>query len=52
MRDIEKAIKSKQESINNVLIVSGEKNKEKTVLIKHISKDNVLKKIKESLNGL
>jgi len=38
--------------INNVLIVSGGKNKEKTVLIKHIPKKDVLKKLMESLNGL
>ena len=39
-------------SIRDILIVSGEKNKEKTILIKNISKKVVLKQILERLNGL
>ena len=39
-------------SVRDVIIVSGEKNKEKTILIKNISKKNALKKILESLDGL
>ena len=35
-------------SIRDVLIVSGDKNKEKTILIKNISKKNVLKHLMES----
>lgn len=38
--------------IMDVLIVNGNKTKEKTVLIKNISKGDVVNKIKESLNEL
>jgi len=36
----------------NVAIVSGQKNKEKTVFVKDVLVDNVLKKLRESLDGL
>jgi uncharacterized protein (TIGR00251 family) len=39
-------------SIQDVFIVSGEKSKEKTILIKEISAHNVINKLQESLNGL
>jgi len=38
--------------INNVYIISGKKSKEKTILIKEISVNDVIKMLKESLNGL
>jgi uncharacterized protein (TIGR00251 family) len=38
--------------INNVYIISGKKSRQKTILIKDISVDNVIKMLKESLNGL
>ena len=38
--------------VENVLVVSGKKSRAKTVLIKDISSRNVVKKLKESLNGL
>ena len=38
--------------IKNIFVLSGKKTREKTILIKDISKDAVLKKLKESLNGL
>lgn len=38
--------------IKNVYIVSGKKTKKKTVLIKEVSVNTAIKKLKESLNGL
>jgi uncharacterized protein (TIGR00251 family) len=38
--------------INNVSIVSGEKSREKTLLIKDISIDFIINRLKESLYGL
>jgi len=38
--------------IKNVCIISGKKTREKTVLIKDVSVNTVVKKLKESLNGL
>jgi uncharacterized protein (TIGR00251 family) len=38
--------------INNVYIISGKKNRQKTILIKGLSVNNVIKMLKESLNGL
>ena len=38
--------------IKNVYIISGKKSKEKTVLIKDLSANNAVKKLKELLNGL
>jgi uncharacterized protein (TIGR00251 family) len=38
--------------IENVYIISGRKNRSKTVLIKGVSPDNVSERLKESLNGL
>jgi len=38
--------------IKNVCIVSGKKTREKTVLIKDVSENTAVKKLKESLNGL
>jgi len=40
-----------KKTIKNVYIISGNKTREKTVLIKDVSKDRVVKKLKESLNG-
>lgn len=40
-----------KKTIKNVYIISGNKNREKTVLIKDVSKDRVVKKLMESLNG-
>ena len=34
-----------------ITITSGEKNREKTILIKNISKQQIIKKIGDSLNG-
>ena len=39
-------------SIKDVFIISGEKNKEKKILIKKISTGDVICKLQESLNGL
>jgi len=39
-------------SHQDVYIISGKQNREKTVLIKGVSTSNVMKKIEESLNGL
>ena len=39
-------------SIEEVLVINGKKSRKKTVLIKDISSRNVVKKLKESLNGL
>ena len=39
-------------SMEDVIIINGKKSRKKTVLIKDISSNNVLKKLKESLNGL
>jgi uncharacterized protein (TIGR00251 family) len=39
-------------SLNEVTIVSGKKRREKTISIKKVSKENVYKKIMESINGL
>lgn len=38
--------------VKNVWIVSGKKSKEKTLLVKGFSVNGVVKKLKESLNGL
>ena len=38
--------------VKNVSIVSGEKNRDKTLLIKDTSVDAVVKRLKESMNGL
>jgi hypothetical protein len=38
--------------IKNVYIISGKKTKEKTVLIKDVSANTIVKKLKEALNGL
>ena len=38
--------------VENVYVVSGSKNRSKTILIKGISPDAVSKKLEESLNGL
>ena len=38
--------------INNVYIITGKKSREKTILIKEISVNDVIKMLKESLNGL
>jgi len=38
--------------VANVHIVSGEKNREKTLLVKGVSVNNAVKKVKESLDGL
>ena len=39
-------------SIEEVLVINGKKSRKKTVLIKDISTNKVVKKIKESLDGL
>ena len=39
-------------SVANVYIISGEKSREKILLVKGISVDNAIKRLKESLNGL
>ena len=39
-------------SENNILIVSGEKSKDKTVLIKNVTKEMVIKKLMEKNNEL
>jgi uncharacterized protein (TIGR00251 family) len=39
-------------SIKDVFIISGEKNKEKKVLIKKMSTGDVISKLQESFNGL
>ena len=39
-------------SIRDVFVISGSKSREKTVLIKNISADNVVKKLKRFLDGL
>jgi len=39
-------------SVANVYIISGEKNREKTLLVKDVSVDNAIKRLKESLDGL
>jgi len=38
--------------ISDVLIISGNKTREKTVLIRNISKGDVINKLKVSMNGL
>ena len=38
--------------VENVYVVSGSKNRSKTILIKGISPDAVSEKLEESLNGL
>jgi uncharacterized protein (TIGR00251 family) len=38
--------------IKNVIIISGKKSRDKTVFIKDVSVNKVVKKLKESLNGL
>ena len=38
--------------IKNVWIVSGKKNKEKTLLVKGFSVNSLIKRLRESLNGL
>ena len=38
--------------INNIYIISGKKSRQKTILIKGHSVDNVIKMLKEYLNGL
>jgi len=38
--------------INNIYILSGKKRRQKTILIKENSVDDVIKMLKESLNGL
>ena len=38
--------------VANVCIISGEKNREKTLLVKGISIDSATKRLKESLDGL
>lgn len=39
-------------NIEDVFIVNGKKNKNKTILVKNISSDNAVKKLQESLDGL
>ncbi len=39
-------------NIEDIYIVNGKKNKNKTVLIKDISFDTAVKKLQESINGL
>jgi len=39
-------------SVANVYIISGEKNREKTLLVKGVSVDSATKRLKESLDGL
>ena len=39
-------------SEKDVSIIHGEKNREKTILIKHISAEEITNKLKESLHGL
>ena len=38
--------------VTNVYIISGEKSREKTLLVKGVSIEGVTKKLKESLDGL
>lgn len=38
--------------VKNICIVSGKKSREKTILIKQISVNDVIKMLKESLDGL
>lgn len=38
--------------VKNLCIISGKKSREKTILIKEISVNDVIKMLKESLNGL
>jgi uncharacterized protein (TIGR00251 family) len=38
--------------IKSIFILRGKKTREKTIQIENISKDTVLKKLRESLNGL
>jgi len=49
---IEKISKYFNFSPKNVIITSGQKNREKTVLLKNIKAEDVIKKIEDSLNGL
>jgi uncharacterized protein (TIGR00251 family) len=39
-------------STKDVIIISGEKNKEKTLYIKNIFVDEILKKMRKSIDGL
>lgn len=39
-------------TVEKVTVVSGKKSRKKTILVKGISVDNAVKKLKESLNGL
>ena len=41
-----------EKPVENVFIVSGVKNRSKTVFIKGVSPDNISERLKESLNGL
>ena len=38
--------------VENILVISGKKSREKTILIENISVDSAVKKLKESLDGL
>jgi uncharacterized protein YggU (UPF0235/DUF167 family) len=38
--------------VKNVWIVSGKKSREKTLLVKGFSVNSIVKRLKESLNGL
>jgi len=41
-----------EKSIKDVLIISGSKNRSKTVLVKGITVNDISERLKESLNGL
>ncbi len=41
-----------KKSERKISIISGGKKREKTILIKDVSVDNVIKRLKESFNGL
>ena len=52
-KDVIKAVADYfNKSVANVYIISGEKNREKTLLVKDVSVDNAIKRLKESLDGL
>jgi len=52
-KDVIKTIaKYFNKSVASVFIISGEKNREKTLLVKGVSVDDATRRLKESLDGL
>ncbi|MDH7518019.1 MAG: DUF167 domain-containing protein [Candidatus Thermoplasmatota archaeon] len=52
-KDVIKAVaKYFNKPVTNVFIVSGEKSREKTLLVKGVSVDDVSRRLRESLDGL